>query len=486
MLCRLQIYLSVLLLFTVTGCYQTFQKLPDGLDVSSPPRYVPEAELLTDLTWIDKYGERQTEQAIFDKVYQMIHEAEDFILIDMFLFNNFGFAHGEGLRPLANELTAHLLVRKAEQPDLDIIVISDPINTVYGGMQSPHFDVLRNAGIPVIETDMDALPDSNPLYSGLWRLVLRHWGTSPAETVANPFGDGRVGLRSLFKMLNFKANHRKLIITDVPSLNSYAAIVTSANPHGASSAHWNTGLYFTGRAVEDLLHTEQAVLDFSASEDIEVDDLEMPGQDSDNDNDKDNDSYRKRGRILTENAIKEQILTLLKEAGRGTRIDLVMFYLSDRQVIKALKDASRRNAEVRIILDPNKDAFGMTKNGLPNRQTGWELNSAGIAVRWADTHGEQCHTKQLHLQYPNGRSCLLTGSANYTRRNLENYNLETVVMVAGDGRADLFKESRSYFEMLWHNTPERHFTVDYDVYKDYNLLRLIQYRLQEWSGLCTY
>jgi phosphatidylserine/phosphatidylglycerophosphate/cardiolipin synthase-like enzyme len=37
-----------------------------------------------------------------------------------------------------------------------------------------------------------------------------------------------------------------------------------------------------------------------------------------------------------------------------------MFYLSERQ-IEALKQAKKRGVDVRMILDPNKDAFGRQK-----------------------------------------------------------------------------------------------------------------------------
>ncbi len=49
------------------------------------------------------------------------------------------------------------------------------------------------------------------------------------------------------------------------------------------------------------------------------------------------------------------------------RSDLVMFYLSERQIIKSLLAAHRRGVKMRVLLDANKDAFGLEKNGVPNR-----------------------------------------------------------------------------------------------------------------------
>ena len=46
-----------------------------------------------------------------------------------------------------------------------------------------------------------------------------------------------------------------------------------------------------------------------------------------------------------------------------------------------------RGATLRVILDPNRDAFGREKNGIPNRQAAWDLHEAGIPVRWCATEG---------------------------------------------------------------------------------------------------
>ncbi len=51
---------------------------------------------------------------------------------------------------------------------------------------------------------------------------------------------------------------------------------------------------------------------------------------------------------------------------------------------------------MRVLLDPNKDAFGFEKSGLPNRQVASELIAASdgaIKLRWYRTHGEQFHAK---------------------------------------------------------------------------------------------
>ncbi len=80
---------------------------------------------------------------------------------------------------------------------------------------------------------------------------------------------------------------------------------------------------------------------------------------------------------------------------------------------------------VRVLLDPNKDAFGRQKNGIPNRQVASELHAAGIPIRWCDTHGEQNHSKMI-VKYNDQQAELIVGSANFTARNLKITTLKRI------------------------------------------------------------
>ncbi len=68
-----------------------------------------------------------------------------------------------------------------------------------------------------------------------------------------------------------------------------------------------------------------------------------------------------RMKVLTEGGILAELLERLDAAQRGDNIDIAMFYVADRAVIESLLDASRRGVGVRLIMDPNKDAFGRAK-----------------------------------------------------------------------------------------------------------------------------
>ena len=165
-----------------------------------------------------------------------------------------------------------------------------------------------------------------------------------------------------------------------------------------------------------------------------------------------------------------------------------MFYLSDRDVIEALLGAAERGARLRIILDPNRDAFGYEKNGIPNRPVAHELvgkSEGAVAIRWYDTRGEQFHSKMVYAEKTDGSATVVLGSANLTRRNLDGYNLELDVMVSAEAGAPLMKEIRDYLERVWNNR-DGLYTVAYETFADDSAIRTMIYRFQEFTGLCSF
>ncbi|MDF7809025.1 phospholipase D-like domain-containing protein [Pontiellaceae bacterium B12219] len=456
------------LMALLSGCVTSPEKL--GLAYQGETR-ADDIEFLVDETWVDTNGVRHVHQEIFDAVYKMIDEAEQFVLIDLFLMNEWGFEPGPCMRALGPEFTEKLLEKREASPEVEIIFITDPVNTMYGSLESPQFSALTNAGIQVVYTDLNKLRDSNPIYSKLWRVLGQPWGVGPGRTLKNPMGEGRVSMRSMFKLLNFKANHRKVIVTDK------ALLMTSANPHSASSAHRNVALKVNaGMAM--ACEMEAAVLEFSGAgevaaslpEVIEVDDL----------------SDGNKVELLSEIRIKEKVLTLLNEAEPGDRVDLCMFYMSEKDVIKALRKAKKRGVDVRIILDPSKDAFGITKSGIPNRQAAAKLVKSGIPLRWADTHGEQSHVKMIYVEHPDGTATLCLGSCNYTRRNLNNFNCEANLAVTAPVDYPALARAREMFNRWWNNEPNRIYTVDYEVYQDGSWWRKFTAWWGESTGMNTF
>ena len=477
--------LILLLLLTLAGIglYHTQKPLPPGISYRGTAVPLEEPVLLTDVTRHYQDGREERDHEIFDEVFRLVGQANEFILIDMFLFNSTkpeDVAH----RPLAQQLTEALLAMKAEKPELSITVISDPLNTMYGGTTSPWFEALRDGGIPVVETALRPLRDSNPTWSSIWRLCCQWFGNNQdGGWLDNALGTKPVTIRSYLALLNFKANHRKLVIAD--ERGSLRAIVTSANPHDGSSRHGNLGLSFKGPAVIDLLKSERAVLAMSEADTTPIDEPISMAPDVTGEP---QNSEIPLVAVLTESEIRDQALSMIQEASAGDHLDMAMFYLSHRDIVEALIGAAKRGVELRVLLDANNEAFGHQKSGIPNRQVAMELVRAGISVRWCNTLGEQCHSKLLMLVKGNGATELLLGSANFTRRNLDDLNLETNVWVSVPEQSPVANGARRFFNEQWQKGPgdDPVMSLPYERWADESRLRYWRYRIMEATGLSTF
>ena len=455
-----------------SAIYHIYKPLPEGLDYTGKLRHA-NVKFLADKTYLDAQGKQQQKHQIFNQILKLIDEAQTTIVLDMFLFNDEVGSSKISHDKLTQNLTEALIVKKRMTPQIEIKVITDPINSVYGGIAPEHYRQLRQAGIEVIETDLTALRASNPLWSGFWYLCCQGVGNNAEKGwLPNPFGDEKITLRSYLSLFNFKANHRKTVVVD--TLEGWKTLVTSMNPHDGSSHHSNVALMVTGNTAIDVLKTEQAVGRMSKG-DIPVvivgefeEAKEFP-----------------QAQVLTEKAILDATLKLIETAKSGENIDLAMFYLSEREIVKELIAAKQRGVNVKVLLDPNKDAFGREKNGIPNRQVASELNEAGVQVRWCNTQGEQCHSKMI-LKSNIQQSEMILGSANFTARNLKNYNLETNIRVVGNSSADVFKDAQSYFNTAWSNLDAKNMSVDYAQYADESKWKYGLYRFMEWSGVSTF
>ncbi|MFO7582248.1 phospholipase D family protein [Guyparkeria sp.] len=471
--------LLILLAWAAMGAWHVHKPLPAGLDTATVWMPAEDVSFLTDVTYTAIDGERRTDQAIFDEILRLVRGAEHVLVLDMFLFNDFAGETGNDHRPLSRELTEALLERKAARPDLDILLITDPVNSVYGSHAPDHLAALDAAGVEVVLTDLTRLRDPNPLWSGLWRLCCRWMEPEPGNGwLPNPLGDGKVSLASLMRLLNVKANHRKTVIADHD--DRWVGLVTSANPHDASSRHGNVALRFSGPAVPDLLDTETAVARMSGVEPLEV---SLPTTSPAPPVEDDGEGEL---RVLTEAAIRDALIERIGSARRGERLDLAMFYLSHRGVIEALVAAHGRGVQLRVLLDANRDAFGREKDGIPNRPVGMELHRAGIPVRWCHTEGEQCHSKILLHRETGGRATLLLGSANFTRRNLDNYNLETNVEWRADDDHPAMLDATRFFETRWGNGRQALHSLPFEAFADDSTWRYWRYRLMEATGLSAF
>ncbi|MBA2174414.1 phospholipase [Halobacillus locisalis] len=469
-------WLIVVIVVTIglTISYHTSWKaIPEGISYAGEKHNLEDIEFLYDLTYEDEDGNTVHDRHIFQEMRNTISEAEDFIVADMFLFN--GYTNGKRDFPPISELLVDSIVeRKASKPDLKVVFITDQINTVYGSYKSETIKRLEDAGVDVVLTNLNQLRDSNPVYSSVWRLLFSWMGTGENGWIKNPLAKEApdVTLRSYLKLLNIKANHRKLLVTEKE------AIVSTANPHDASGYHENVAFKMKGPIIKDILESEEAVVNYSGTADF-------PSY-------KDRTWERQEGPIevqfVTEGKIYDSILTELKKAGEGDDVWLGMYYLADRKIIDLLDKVADRGANVRIVLDPNRKSFGHEKPGLPNLPVAAEMQKMGnenLEVRWYDINVEQYHTKMLYIDKQD-ENVIIAGSANYTRRNLANLNLEADVVLKGPPSEETFKEVDDYFERIWTNE-SGHYTADYEEYKgDLTFVKYATYHLQKWFWFTTY
>jgi phosphatidylserine/phosphatidylglycerophosphate/cardiolipin synthase-like enzyme len=192
--------------------------------------------------------------------------------------------------------------------------------------------------------------------------------------------------------------------------------------------------------------------------------------------------------VLTEGAIREALLAAIQASSEGDRLDIAVFYLAHREVIAALVAAKGRGVVLRVLLDPNRDAFGLEKGGIPNRPVARELHEAGIPLRWCASQGEQCHSKLL-LRRPaesGGEAEMILGSANFTRRNLDDLNLETSVRLAGPVETPALLDAAAFFERRWQNTPQRITSEPFEALDDTTAWQRLRYRVMEATGLSTF
>lgn len=455
----------IILIPIVVSVYGVFKPLPKDTSLNGPVRNVEDITFLRDLTY-QKNGETVRDQQIFKEVDKLIQDADEFIVMDMFLFND-EYERKVKYPTISSDLTKALIEKKKQNKSIQIVVITDPINTFYGSYPSVFLEKLKENNIQVITTDLKKLRDSNPTYSGFWRSYLQWFKPSHNGGLPNAFSPDSptVSLASYLDLLNFKANHRKVVITEKE------AVVSSANPHDASGYHSNIAFKVKGKIVEDLYKSEQAV-------------AKLSGGTLENRTFKTENKGEYEVNLITEGKIRESIIQGIRQSKSDDVLWMGVFYLSDRKVIKELKEASQRGVTIRIVLDANKDAFGREKGGIPNRQVASELTKENIKIRWYDTNGEQYHTKMI-LVKGKDRSTIIGGSANFTKRNIGDYNLETDLKIVAKNDSSLVKNIEDYFNQIWNNEAGT-FTTEYETYQDDSLGKKILYRFQEFSGLSSF
>lgn len=468
----------IAVIFLITLVYHQVKPLPEGVSRQSEPYLITDDQIdfLHDLTYQGEDTEI-VEQEIFSEVERAIREAKEYIVMDFFLFNP--YSNEDRQYPdITSRLSSALLEQMKRYPDLKVVFITDDINTSYNGHVSDHFDVLEEAGVEVVYTNLDALRDPNILYSTFYRMAIQWFGNSQDGWLPNPMASSApdITVRAYLRLLNIKANHRKVMVTE------NEGFVLSANPHDASGYHSNVGVHLKGPILKEIVEGEQAVATFSKG-----DARRFPDDEALSKIENAPSEAPMEIRYVTEGKIQESVLDAMNGADDGDTIWIGMFYLADRNIIQAIEDAAGRGVKVNLILDPNTNAFGRSKSGLPNLPVTAELNTVNpeqIEIRWYDVGKEQYHPKILYVD--GEEKTVVLGSGNYTTRNMNDYNLEADVEVTGDVDTAFFDEVDEYFNRLWNNENDT-YTVAYDeIQTDLPIGKYMMYWLQKVTWTMTY
>lgn len=461
-----KIMILILLLIIIPILYSLNTKNPPGTNLSSDFKDA-DCEFLYDLTYL-KDGKRIHEKRIFKREMELIKNAQDFLMVDFFLFND-EYPNTMNFPSQVEEMTDLLIAKKKENPNMPILFVTDPINNFYGAYEEDNLKRLRENGIEVVVTDLNKMRDSNALVSGIYRTYLQWFGTSGGGWIKNFFDKDadKVNVRSILKLANFKGNHRKVLISEKE------ALVASANPHDPSAHHSNVAMVFRGKSMEDLIKSESIFFDKlpDVIENFKAEEVTSP--------------YKLK--VITEGKIYDEISKNIKETKKGDEINLGIFYLSEFRILRELGEAAKRGVNVKIIADLNKDAFGLEKNGSPNRPALSELKEdyPDINIRWYQTSGEQFHTKFIYFDFKDKDPLSILGSANYTRRNLDNFNLETNLAVEMKKDSPMAGEMKNYYARIWNNEDGDYTLPIEDFYESRFIMRIL-WKIQEKTGLCTW
>jgi hypothetical protein len=391
---------SILAAWLALMFWNSAKPLPAGTHIVSQTARLSES----DVDFLQGLPQRQEMLA---RELSAIDHAEQLIVLDR--------------SPVARELAQHLLARKHARPNLKIVLVTDPANQAFGGTPAQYLAALEQYGIVVARVRLERLRDSNPLYSGWWRLLLGWW--------SEPFDEapGQVTLASWSRMRNSKADQRQLVVADDGS-GGWTAIVGPAD----APARVPAALMLRGSLARAMIGSELQIAAWSTDDDRlpPAPPMGLRGVGSID------------ARFLTEGAIETALLDAIAASGRDDQICIAVENLSDRRVIAASLGAAARGAHLQVLLERNR---------VPNQTAAGELIRGGaghIEVRWYPMGQGAMSLKLLVVRHRNDL-WVNVGSANFTRRNLGDLNLESGIELRMPARAAPARAVSEYFAKIW-------------------------------------
>jgi polyphosphate kinase len=178
-------------------------------------------------------------------------------------------------------------------------------------------------------------------------------------------------------------------------------------------------------------------------------------------------------RFLTEGAIQGALLDAMAAAGGGDQICMTVENLSDRRLIDAMLHAAARGAQLQVLL---------SRNPIPNQAVAGELLADGgghIEIRWYPAGYRAPHSRLLLVRHRTDVWMNL-GSADFTRRDLGDLNLEAAVELRMPARAGAARAATEYFAEQWSGA-----AADPDFAQD-SFAAYWHYRLAEATGLSSF
>jgi len=394
--CAKLLLLPLLLAWLSLMFWNTAKPLPPGTHLVSRTARLSDAD-------VDFLYESPWRRAAAAPDLSAIDRAEQLIVLDR--------------SPVTRELAQRLLARKHLRPHLKIVLVTDPANEAFGGSPAQMLTSLERAGVIVARVRLDRLRDSNPLYSGLWRLAFGWWSDPFDET------PGRATLPALARSRNSKSDQRQLVVADDGS-GGWNAIIA---PAGATAS-----LTLRGPLARAIIAGELQVAAWSTDDDRlpvgpSMDDRGVGSIDA---------------RFLTEGAIESALFDAIGAAGSGDRLGIAVENFSERRLIAAALRAAARGASLQVLLARNRE---------PNQAVADELLRSGggrIEIRWY--LGSDAASLPKLLLFRHGEDVWMNlGTANYTRRNLGDLNLAASVELRMPVRAAAARAVTEYFSEAW-------------------------------------
>jgi hypothetical protein len=409
----------LLALCAAVGFWNSVKPLPPGMHVRSLEARLAES----DAAFL-------TPDVAPQRVLTLIDHAVRLVVLDL---------RSGDTRAFAALLTSHLLARKRARPNLQILLTTDPLGEAGRAARSIDLRSIEAAGIIVARTQVDRLRDSNPVFSAPWRVLLAWWiDALPA-----------IGLQAWLRLQNGNANQRAVAVADDGN-GGWVGIVLDGE----------TGVQVGGALAADIAAAELRVAVWSTDDDRlpaapAVDRTDVGSIDA---------------RYLTEGAVRDALLETLRAAGGGDELCIATGNLAQRRLVEALKEAARRGAAIRLLLPVND---------LPNQATAGELVREGagaIIVRWRPP-GDPGPVAKLLLARHAHDVMVEFGSADFTRRGLDDENLTANLELRVPQRSALARTAVAFFDGQWASA------AAYEQYSDESASKYWRYRLLEATGL---